>query len=193
MTSDDGVNTNKRNLRLFVAHPFPKELWKDAETVQAANSGFTKIRWTRLQNLHVTIFFLGEVQDADLDKIKYKIRNEVLSAPSFTLSFEKICSEQRRKSGMIWVKFLKDEKFSALSAALKKSLEEFLLHPSVIHDPVPHVTVARWNGHMEIEKINTAFDSVFQLPEIDYCELWQTVSTPDGVRYKSLERFEMKT
>jgi RNA 2',3'-cyclic 3'-phosphodiesterase len=192
--SHEKMKTGEKKLRLFVAYPLPQELWSYAEQVRRNNAAITNLRWTPHQNLHITVFFLGEVEEADLEKIKDKIRNEVFRAMPFKPVFEKISAQKgRRHSGMIWMKFLKDEKFSSLYNELKKSLEEFMLHPATIHDPIPHITIARWKGDLDTEEINTDFDTDFQIPEINFCELWQSESTPAGVRYRRLDRFEMAT
>src|SRR4051812_36508382 len=136
-----------KQMRLFVAYPFPADLRQHAKVVQANNASFENIRWTPLQNLHVTIFFLGEVYISNLEEIKNRIRKEVSICLSFKIELENISLEKGRKhSGMIWFKFHKHESFSALSNKLHESLLEFLLHTSRIHDPVPHVTLARWKG-----------------------------------------------
>jgi len=186
------MKTSEKNLRLFVAWPLPEELWSYAEQVQRNNAAINHLRWTPHQNLHITIFFLGEVDETNLEKIKDKTRNDIFKARPFRPMFEKISIQKgRRHSGMIWMKFLKDEKFSSLSNELKKSLEEFMLHPASIHDQIPHITIARWKGDLNTEEINTAFDPDFQIPEINFCELWLSESTPGGVRYRRLDRFEM--
>jgi 2'-5' RNA ligase len=171
----------------------PQGLWKDAERVHFNNYDLTNIRWTPLQNLHITLFFLGEVQPFNLDKIKGKIRNEVSTHSPFSLRFEKISLQKGRKdSGMIWMKFLKDEMFSSLSDDLRKCVEEFLLHEARMHDSIPHITLARWKGSIDHENFNFEFNESFQLPEISFYELWQSVSSAGGVIYKSLKRFEMR-
>ena len=192
MASTDVGNSRPKNLRLFVAFPLPKGLWKDAEAVHLNNKGVANIRWTPLQNLHITIFFLGEVHASNLDKIKSKIRDEVSATSSFKLDFEKIAFVKGRKhSGMIWMQFFKNEFFSSLSNGLEKVLQELLMHTATIHDPIPHVTLARWKGAFATEEINSELNADFLLPEIKYCELWQSISSTEGVKYISLDRFEI--
>jgi 2'-5' RNA ligase len=188
-------NNEVRSMRLFIACPLPEGLLKQAEQVQLNNSEFQKIRWVPLENMHVTIFFLGQVLPSHLQSIVDKSAYIASSHQSFNLQFEEISLQKRkRNSGMIWIKFLPNENYVRLANALSEGLTEFMVTPPIKrpNDPIPHITLARWQGPFETEKINTGFGKDFSLPLIDYCELWQTIGTQEGVRYTSLRRFEMK-
>ena len=176
-----------------MAFPVPLTQAHALDTIREQNSSLQGIRWTPLQNLHVTLFFLGEVEEENIPAISQSISKVTEQTLSFNIEFEKIILVERKKNaGMIWARFLKNEFFTTLSMSLHHTVKSFLVVNQVMKDFIPHITIARLKREAENEKINLSFDDKFSLPEINFCELWKTIQTKEGVVYKSLERFKLR-
>lgn len=75
-------------MRLFIAISFPKELkemaWKE---VQQLKKTYPQISWVKQNNIHLTLKFLGKVEDSKLPKIKKAMSEAVKNSPPFKLNF----------------------------------------------------------------------------------------------------------
>ena len=69
------MNENKELIRSFICIEFPDEIVKEIARVQELVS---KVKFTgkltELENLHLTLKFLGEIDDKKLEEIKKKLR-----------------------------------------------------------------------------------------------------------------------
>ena len=177
--------------RVFIAFPVVSSPAEKIQSIHKQNFSLDHIRWTPMRNLHITLFFLGEVHNETLDDISSAISNVIMHSRSLNLEFEKVTIEgKNNKGGMIWVRFFKNVLFTALHQNLYHAVESYLGVQSVVTDPIPHITIARFRKEAAIDKINLSFEKTFSIHGIDACELWQTIQTKEGVLYKSLEQFD---
>lgn len=184
--------TEQNFARVFVAFPVPSILTEELKSIREQNNSLKGIRWTPLPNLHVTLFFLGEVSEKNLTPINLALSKVIECTPCFKIEFEKITlAGKKKQGGMIWARFYKNDFYATLSTNLHHAVHSFLIVQPVLKDPVPHITLARFRRETEIDQINLFFENNFSLPEINCCELWKSVQTKKGVVYKSLRRFEL--
>ena len=178
---------------MFVAVPVPHLRAEELKIIQLQNNSLDGIRWTPPSNLHVTLFFLGEVLEENISSINDSIKKVIENTSPFEIEFEKILLKGKKKnSSMIWVQFFRSDSYASVSNAIYNSVKDFLIAQPVLKEPVPHITLARLKRDAPVDAINLAFEKKFLLPEINSCELWKTVHTNEGVVYKSLERFDFK-
>lgn len=131
-------------MRLFVGLPFTESAREDL-AAQLTDPGHPGWRWTRPETWHVTLAFLGEVDQERVGQVEQEVVAAAGSAPGpVTLSVEAVRPVGRR---MIWLD-LDDDPAGAvegLGEGLQEALEAAGL--PVDRKPVaPHVTVARWRG-----------------------------------------------
>jgi 2'-5' RNA ligase len=94
-------------LRLFIALPVPAEVRDKIARAQgqlrrAAPSG--AIRWTRPEQFHLTLKFLGDIPSAQLDALKQSVAEACASAPAFPLTAAGIgFFPHSQKSRVLWV------------------------------------------------------------------------------------------
>ncbi|MFN7013171.1 MAG: 2'-5' RNA ligase family protein, partial [Bacteroidia bacterium] len=91
--------------RIFLAVDAPKEA---SDFIQLNNSIIPhqkKMKWMRLHNLHLTIYFIGNIDANKYDEI-FNVSKEIISSfSSFTLLPEKICLMPLQHPRMIWIKY----------------------------------------------------------------------------------------
>ena len=94
---------------------------------------------------------------------------------------------------MIWGQFKKSEDFRMLSEKIYVSVKELMTTDHVHQDPIPHCTIARIKQNAETLAIdlNVNVQERFSVM-IDAAELWQTVQTKEGVKYKSIEKYKFE-
>ena len=181
-------------IRIFVVFPIKYELAESFLLLSKKNSFNQNVRWTPRANLHITLFFIGEIEEENLNKIKNSLGNILQKQHSFSLSFEKIFfTDSKKRSLMIWGQFKKSEDFRMLSEKIYVSVKELMTTDHVHQDPIPHCTIARIKQNAETLAIdlNVNVQERFSVM-IDAAELWQTVQTKEGVKYKSIEKYKFE-
>jgi 2'-5' RNA ligase len=170
--------------RIFLAIPLSEEIKSKVLQVNSVNRNVQKIVWMKPENLHITIYFIGQVPRDINETIIEKISAVLKQQSSLKIKFEQFCPAPSEKPRMIWAKFHRDKDFTALSNKIHTQIKEFIPNNAFYYDdPIPHITLARFNS---------TFDpSLIRFPEIDLkeieiknCELWESVSSKEGVKYE---------
>lgn len=155
------------------------------------NPDIKNIRWTPKENLHITLFFIGEIEEKNLSDVKVNLENIFIDQKTFSLEFESVILKGKKHPSMIWVGFRKNEFFRELSEKIHQSIKDFMTVKSVHHDPIPHCTLARLKPGADISSMNRMINLQQPVLKINTAELWQTEQTKDGVRYVCLQKFLM--
>ena len=174
--------------RLFLAVPVPPEVPAYREQLKQENIDIGEIKWMRLYNLHLTGYFIGNVEAEKVDRVMDLIRPVINDRKSFPVDLETVCFAPSRSPRMIWLRFHKNDAFTKLSNDIHEALSE-LLPGNKFHykEPYPHITLARF--HNKVYKSNEIKLPAFSMPPlvIQGLELWESLSSPEGVRYQSVE------
>ncbi len=177
-------------VRIFVALPIPDNVSYFLLQIGERNSALSNIRWTPRDNLHITLFFIGEVLEGDIDEIRKRLEKTLKSQEPFTLEFESIVLKGRKHPSMIWAAFRKKEIFTRLSENIYQSVKDLMTIKRSHEDPIPHCTLARMKAGVDIDAIDKDFISIEESIKVNHAELWQTIQSKDGVTYKSLNRYD---
>lgn len=131
-------------MRLFVALPLTSAARRSLSD-QLGDSGHPEWRWTAAGTWHVTLAFLGEVEEDRLGAVAGAIAAAAgRAAGPVRLTVEALRTVGRR---MVWLDLV-DEPAGAV-AELGADLQEAVAEAGLPVDPkpvTPHVTVARWRG-----------------------------------------------
>ncbi|MDQ3050151.1 MAG: RNA 2',3'-cyclic phosphodiesterase [Bacteroidota bacterium] len=170
--------------RLFIAIPAPVIMKEVLVSLREVNAALKNVRWIREQNLHVTVYFLGNVEIVHIPLIQAAMEQCLQAAPPFTLQLDAITFEGGKlgKPSMVWARFHRNKQFTLLAGAIGKRVGPYVAAPSKFSDPVPHVTLAR------IKPGPVPDISVKVVCEIEFkgYELWRSISIPTGVRYEKI-------
>ena len=183
--------------RIFIAVNLPKEVIKQLVNYQSKWPELP-IKWTKPENLHITLIFLGDVNDSELVEICKTSREIIEQHHSFGINLNQICYGPPKKMPprMIWVKGQKSQELSDL----KKDLESALLEKVNFHQEnrafSPHITLGRirtWDwSKIEPEErptVNEIIDLGFEVGSIDVME---SELKKDGPKYIILEPCVLK-
>jgi RNA 2',3'-cyclic 3'-phosphodiesterase len=161
-------------VRLFIAAQIGEENASMARKVAELNSNVDGINWTKLPNLHITLFFIGETSSRNQRSI-IKIMDETADQLSpFTLNFDRYeLKGKKDRPSMVWATFQSSELFSIAAKSMESALKHLSSNPNHHSDPIPHCTLGR------IKKVHTTgsidLNANPMIPiTVNKCELWQT-------------------
>jgi RNA 2',3'-cyclic 3'-phosphodiesterase len=176
-------------MRLFVAVPVPDEVRRavarSLDAWRERPDGAEGWRWTRPEGWHVTVAFLGEVDDAEVDRVVSAVRAGVTPTPPLLLRLGEV---GRFGSRVLYVA-VDDEPPGAL-AALGRDVQAALSGeglPVQEREVRGHLTLARATRHARIDRV----------PDLEVpARSWRAdgvaveVSRPQrgGARYETLAR-----
>ncbi|MFH1509903.1 MAG: RNA 2',3'-cyclic phosphodiesterase [Candidatus Nealsonbacteria bacterium] len=181
--------------RIFIAINLPKEVKKRLTYIQERYLDFP-IKWTRKENLHITLVFLGEIIDEDLIEICNKISEAVLKNKTFSIDLNKVVYGPPKKlpPKMIWVT---GEQNISLGK-LQKDLEESLLGYSQEENRgyAPHITLGkinawRWKQIEPEERPNIEEDLNLNF-DVTSIEIMESRLRTGGPEYEVLESYQLE-
>ena len=184
--------------RLFVAINLPEKIREEVFSYQKKWPELP-CRWTKKENLHITLFFLGYVNDENLPKIIEILKKVSSEHSSFFIRFTKICYGpiEKKIPRMIWIEVEKTPQLLKIQKDLKELLEEKIINIEKENRAYfPHLTLARikqWEFRRmdpeEIPEINEEISLGFKVNKIDLMESQLKKNGPD---YFILETFYLK-
>jgi len=178
-------------MRLFIAIELPAEVKRLLAGMRAAIPG---ARWVPPEQLHLTLSFLGEVDEATCTLLAEKLTE--VAAPGFELHFSASgCFPDRRRPRVLWAGLTE----SPLLTSLAEQVNKIVRHCGI---PVeerrfsPHITLARCRQPAGREV--SAFleqHQLLKLPPVRVQEfiLFQSRLTTLGATHIPLRKFPLQT
>lgn len=180
--------------RVFIAINLPENIKKklsDYELKWPELPG----RWTKKENLHITLNFLGYLKtDEELLEVIKKTREAALKNDPFFLNLKRIIYGPSGKPRMIWAEGEKSEELKKLQEDLINALKDFAMESGGERDRAytPHITLARlrqWEfQRMEPEekpKINEEISLNFEVSSIEVMESELKRAGPEYITLES--------
>ena len=187
--------------RIFIAINLPEDIKKQLVDYQTKWLELP-CRWTKKENLHVTLMFLGYLSDEELLEV-LKITKEVASRNSpFSINLKKIIYGPPKKMPprMVWAEGEKSEELGKL----QKDLENSLLSSQVkiTEEPearpyTPHITLGRiraWEfRQIEPEERPIVEEDISLSFEVNSIEIMESQLKRGGPEYTTLESCPLKS
>jgi 2'-5' RNA ligase len=124
-------------IRLFTAIELPESVRTRLTLLQGGVPG---ARWSPVENLHLTLRFIGEVNEAtanDIDDVLSAIRS-----PAFDLTLRGTGEFGGRDPHALWIGVAPNEALTRLAAKIESALQRMGLEAET-RKYTPHVTLAR--------------------------------------------------
>lgn len=172
-----------------MAAPLPAAL-QEKLSAQLQHFENPALRFLPPQNLHLTLYFIGNVPQQELSQIKQKLTRVAERHQPFTLQFERTePGPKPRHPRLIWARFAPHSAFEALSWELTEELAE---HPPAKQKSIPHITLARFRKDTPPPKQLPAISSEkpLELP-VQELALWESVLGSPHPTYSVLERYPL--
>lgn len=130
-------------MRTFIAIELEEEVKDHLAEIQAETQKLCrKGNFTPKENFHLTLHFLGEVEEGDLEYLQDAMYETARRNRPFTLTLEKIGFFPRGNKGILWAGLEKSTHLQRLFSTLEKSLEQqgFARERKGLS---PHITLGR--------------------------------------------------
>jgi 2'-5' RNA ligase len=185
-------------VRLFVALEMPPAvranlaaLMNDLRTMDAKSSGKMP-RWTRPENLHVTLKFIGNVVPEKLDGIRAALAG-VRSERPVELRFRGLgFFPYAKRPRVVWAGVAGSQNLGAIAADIDRGLAELGV-PSEQRAFIPHLTLARCEPGAISSRSRAAIekDAARDFGELrtDKFHLIESKLKPSGAEYTTLQSF----
>jgi 2'-5' RNA ligase len=184
-------------IRAFIAIELPETIKSSIETIQARLKSLElPLRWVRVENIHLTMKFLGDIEEIEIESIESVLRDSVKMQTPLTLSAKGVgVFPGIRRPRVLWVGIHDHE--TGL-AGLQKSIENQLHRIGYSKEGRPfkgHLTVGRAKGYVDERKLKEALDSflAFESSPFSVNEffMFRSVLKPDGPEYTKLIRIPL--
>jgi len=178
-------------MRTFLAIKVPENVRKvvyDFAQVEAKKE--LPIKWVAFENLHITLKFLGEIDEDKRVEIKPAIVELGQRHSPFTIELEGLgCFPNPRNPRVMWVGVKQGgDALCAMAAELEKELARFGFEEETRFHP--HLTIGRIKEFCRVDSIlaksisTSAFD-------VDSVVLFKSILKPAGPIYEELEKFAL--
>lgn len=184
--------------RIFIAINLPEEIKKKLVGCQGKWLELP-IRWTKKDNLHITLFFLGYLSDEELLEI-CKVTKEVASQnSSFSINLKRIYYGPPKKMPprMVWAEGEKSTELGKLQKDLENSLLSSSIKGTEAEDRpyAPHITLGRikdWEfRQMEPEERPEVNEDINLSFEVNSVEIMESQLKRGGPEYTVLESAQL--
>ena len=177
-------------MRLFVAIPLPPDV--AAQAFQVLPSTLPALRRVKLENLHVTLAFLGQTPDERLDDVTAAAREAAAHVSRFTLSLDRVGQfPERGRPRVVWLGIADGaavvEVGAGVYAGLRRRNLRFDDRPLA-----PHLTLARVVEDASAAEAKAVGAAVRDLAipglrfDVDGIAVVQSVLSPSGPRYTAV-------
>ena len=171
--------------RLFIAFDLPGEM---KEKLKLTSDPL--LRTISPENLHITILFLGYIEEEKIPEIYEAIREISQEFPPINFKFENIIfAPPGKQFRMIWALFAKNRFYENLVNKIAAELKEFKLH--VHKEKNIHINLARFKRLLTKEDLEE-----IKLPEVkienfkaDKITLFESKLRRSGPIYKKLVEY----
>ena len=169
-------------MRLFFALPLPEWIQDELARfqVQARRTGVVG-SWPDPQGLHVTLVFLGEVDDTAIPTLLDTARQAAAGHGVFPLQTTRLGGFPKSGAArVLWLGLEAQPRLRALVEALRRGLQA----SGVSFDAKPfqaHLTVARFKGPRNVASFQEPLPAMTF--EVRAVVLYRSVRTPSGSRY----------
>lgn len=177
-------------MRLFVALDIPDAVRAAlSELSSRLKKACPEARWVRLEGVHVTLKFAGEVPTEDVEGIRRAL-SELPSFPPIEVRFAGLgFFPSARRPRVFWAGVETGPQLAALVAAIEMKLEAFGIPPEK-RPFQPHLTLARFETPQSTQALSAAVEALgtpeFGRETFREFHLYQSVLKRSGAEYTRL-------
>ncbi len=179
-------------MRLFIALPIPENVQESIVAETAILRGrYPKLKWVRQDALHLTLSFLGEVEEERVDFIHEAMKQAAGETVAYGMELEGMGAFP--KSGTPRVLYLPVTKGEDSTRMLQRSLVKALgdLGKRDRKKFKPHLTIARVKGQQDTPDPQKDGEGLSFGFEQSSLVLYRSHLDPRGARYERLKTVEL--
>jgi RNA 2',3'-cyclic 3'-phosphodiesterase len=181
-------------VRLFVALDFPENVRQNLrESIAPLKSEFAKVKWVRPEGMHVTLKFIGYVDDKKVESIAAALK-DVHSPHPVELTFRGVGFFPNERSPRVaWCGVEVSSNLTELAAEIERALEPLGIEAES-RPYFPHLTVARLPSSSKgADKLVYAANQLksrnFGTTRESEFYLYESILKPSGAEYNRLQGY----
>ncbi len=180
-------------IAIDLAPPIKDELSNFIQKLAAISSN---IKWVKRNGMHLTLKFLGEIEEDKLDEIKSCLSEISKDHASFSLQLKGTGTfpPGKKKPRVLWIGIEENKKLIILQSDIEKKLSKlgFLPEKRLFH---PHLTLGRVKIGSQLGKIMAYMEKnrekSFGQMEVKKITFFRSILKPTGAEYQALAEFEL--
>ena len=176
-------------MRAFIALEMPEEFVDDAAALARQLQRDVDGRFVPAENYHLTLAFLGEINEADARDAMDAVDAACVTAGPMPIDVEGLGAFGKRAGGAgLWLQIAKDPELMALAERVREGLDARGVDFDRSNSFLPHVTLAR-RAKLSAGALSQL---AFPLPcEASRVTLFRSFLEKGGARYKPLYSVEL--
>lgn len=189
-------------MRVFVAIELPPEIKDYLAKVQVKlKTANADVKWVNPQNIHLTLKFLGEIDEKQLMEISRILEDTARDRSQFHIRLASFGAFPNIKScRVIWVGIDKgDAETKEIAKDLEREIEKIGI-PKEERAFSSHITIGRMRSSLNRQKLTQALEKLASDSEgfpaespVTKITLYKSTLTPQGPIYKILKEVNLKT
>ena len=161
-------------MRIFIAIEFSNEIKKYLHNIQEiVKKNSISGKFTDKDNFHLTIRFIGEITEVQLNNLKKAIDNVALNQEKFELNFSRLGEFPRGEKRIIWLGIEANQMMDKLYFKLENELEK-QGYEKEGRGFVPHITMGREvviaEEFKELEMKTKIIDEIISVDKVSIME-----------------------
>lgn len=184
-------------MRVFIAIELPDEIRKNiVELVSELKEVGSAVKWVEEKNLHITLKFLGWVEDRKIDDVIELAAKAAGGTGSFKAKFEGLGTFPPGKTPrVVWVGVSEGgEKLKKLADSLEETLSN-AGYRSEEREFNSHVTIGRVKEKKGVDKLREKLedykDPKFGEAVVDHVDVMKSTLTPKGPIYEKIKELKI--
>ena len=177
-------------VRTFISIPV-----KDTSALQSAVSDIKAagdIRIPPMKQVHMTLKFIGDVDERKLPKVVNAVRKACEGRQPFQMELKGLgCFPNRKRPSVVWVGADPENVLTDLADSIGRELSV----AGIKFDDKPfksHITVGRCRGPVDIDGLLDSYrDTVFCTMTCDHVNVMKSVLSPQGARHSVIETVQL--
>jgi 2'-5' RNA ligase len=180
-------------MRAFVAIELPESLRRALAREQSRfRAVCPDARWTRPEGIHLTLKFLGEISEAQVDEVK-KALQRIGQFEKFTVRAQGFgFFPDARRPRVFWAGLDAPPDLGRLAAQVERAMAP-LGFPAENRAFRPHLTLARFRIPRPQPRLQALVaeqdDTILGSVEVSDFFLWESKLSPQGAEYRKVARF----
>ncbi len=152
-----------------------------------------KIKWVDHENLHITLFFLGDTEEEQINQVRIQLSNIADNFKAFSIKLQGLgVFKNFNKPRVLWAGIYEYEPMHEIKEYIDKELLKMGFNPDA-REFKPHLTLGRvkWiNDKNNLrEVVNQDKDTFFQELRINEIIFYESILKAKGPIYKPIEKF----
>ena len=185
-------------MRIFVAIDLPQEIREAlASLVNGLRDRLRGVRWVRPQGVHLTLRFIGEVDEERVEMLRSALREAIPgSSPPFGLHVRGLgVFPESGRPRVLWVAV---EQAAGRLSAIQREVELAAMSagfPEETRPFRPHLTVGRFGGGGRLQESESLLEEFRDARHgsftVSSVTIFQSLLNPGGAEYRRLEEYPL--